>query len=110
MVAGQKNESTQLPTSELPENVNQADFSYIGEPNTVFNLNSYYADVGVDANVTIKEAGAVKVPDEMTTALPRADRELQNWLLHLLYVGRGRRYDSSKYENFGCRGWCGSPG
>lgn len=74
MVAGQKNDSTQLPTSDLPENVNQADFSYIGEPSTVFNLNSYYADVGVDANVTIKEAGAVKVPDEMTTALPRADR------------------------------------
>jgi deoxyribose-phosphate aldolase len=65
-----------LPPTPAPlVNVNQADFTYVGDPNTVFDLNSYYADVGVDANVTIKEAGAVKVPDDMTTAIPKADKK-----------------------------------
>lgn len=63
------------PTSKAPVNANQADFTYVGDPKSVFNLNGYYAEVGVDANVTIKEIGAVKVPDEMTTAMPRAGRE-----------------------------------
>jgi ribose transport system substrate-binding protein len=39
----------------------------------VFDLNKWYQDVGVEANVTIRSAGAVKVPDEMTTAIPKAN-------------------------------------
>ena len=31
-------------------NSNEADFTYVGDPNTVFDLNGYY-EVGVDANV-----------------------------------------------------------
>lgn len=62
-------------TPAAPMNVNQADFTYMGDPNAVFNLNSYYAEAGVDANVMIKEAGAVKVIDNMTTAMPRADKK-----------------------------------
>ncbi len=37
-----------------------------------FDLNGYYAEVGVEANTTIKEPGAVKVPDNVTTAMPKA--------------------------------------
>ena len=57
------------------ENPNQADFTYVGDPNTVFDLNAWYKDVGVDANTTIKSAGAVKVPDDMTTAMPKAAKK-----------------------------------
>jgi ribose transport system substrate-binding protein len=67
--------STLPPTPAAPVNVNQADFTYVGDPDTVFDLNGFYADVGVDAHVTIKETGAVKVPDEMTTAMPKADKK-----------------------------------
>ncbi len=59
-------------TLEVRVNVNEADFTYKGDPGTVFDLNSYYADVGVDAHIKIIEAGAVKVPDNMTTAMPKA--------------------------------------
>ena len=55
-----------------PENVNKADFTYVGDPDTVFDLNGWYEEVGVDANVTIKSPGAVKVPDDMTTEMPKA--------------------------------------
>lgn len=72
---GQTTSNKLSPTPTAPVNVNQADFSYVGDPHAYFNLNSYYADAGVKANVMIKEAGAVKVIDNMTTALPRADRK-----------------------------------
>jgi len=55
-----------------PENANLADFTYVGDPDTVFDLNTWYKDVGVDADVTIKSPGAVKVPDDMTTEMPKA--------------------------------------
>ena len=55
-----------------PENANIADFTYVGDPDTVFPLNAWYQDVGVDADVTIKSTGAVRVPDEMTTEMPMA--------------------------------------
>ena len=58
-----------------PENVNQADFTYVGDPDTVFDLNGWYEEVGVDANVTIKSPGAVKVPDDMTTEMPKAAKK-----------------------------------
>ncbi len=58
-----------------PVNVNQADFSYVGDHNSVFDLNNYYAEVGVNADVTISEAGTVKVSDDMTTAMARADKK-----------------------------------
>jgi ribose transport system substrate-binding protein len=62
-------------TSAARVNANEADFTYKGDPGTIFDLNGYYAEVGVDANVNIKGAGAVKVPDKMTTAMPKADRK-----------------------------------
>ena len=74
-MAGQTTGPILPHTSAARVNVNQADFTYVGDPNTVFDLNSYYAEVGVDANVMIKEAGAVKVPDDMTTAMPKADKK-----------------------------------
>jgi len=66
---------TQPATAAPPENANQADFTYVGDPNAVFDLNSYYKEVGVEANTTIKEPGAVKVPDELTTAMPKGDKK-----------------------------------
>ena len=58
-----------------PENPNEADFTYVGDPDEVFDLNTWYGDVGVEADVTIKSPGAVKVPDIMTTDMPKADEE-----------------------------------
>jgi ribose transport system substrate-binding protein len=66
-------EPTEEPTA--PENANTADFTYVGDPDEVFDLNSWYGDVGVDADVTIKSPGAVKVPDNMTTEMPKADEK-----------------------------------
>ncbi len=63
------------PDPAAPVNANQADFKFVGDPKTVFDLNGFYAKAGVEANVTIKETGAVKVPDDMTTAMPRAGRK-----------------------------------
>jgi ABC-type sugar transport system substrate-binding protein len=47
----------------------------VGDPNEVFDLNAWYADVGVEADVTILSPGAVKVPDDMTTAMPKANEK-----------------------------------
>jgi ribose transport system substrate-binding protein len=72
-------EQTTIPT--LPstpmasENANKADFTYVGDPGTVFDLNGWYKEVDVEANVTIRSKGAVKVPDEMTTAMPKANKK-----------------------------------
>ena len=66
-------EPTEEPTA--PENANPADFTYVGDPDEVFDLNAWYADVGVEADVTIKSPGAVKVPDNMTTEMPKADEK-----------------------------------
>ena len=80
-------EPTTAPTAEpttapaqptepaTPVNANLADFTYVGDPNVVFDLNGWYADVGVDANTTIKSAGLVKVPDDMTTAMPIGNKK-----------------------------------
>jgi len=57
----------------VPENVNAADFTYVGEMDEVFDLNGWYAESGVEANVTIRNAGAVRVPDDMTTPMAKAD-------------------------------------
>ncbi len=66
---------TEPPTEAAKVNVNQADFTYVGDPNEVFDLNAWYADVGVEANTTILSPGAVKVPDDMTTPMPKADKK-----------------------------------
>lgn len=58
---------------KTPENPNEADYTYVGDPDEVFDLNSWYGDVGVEADVTIKSPGAVKVPDIMTTDIPKAN-------------------------------------
>jgi ribose transport system substrate-binding protein len=67
-------EAPEEPAAPEPvENPNMADFTQIGDQTVVFDLNKWYQDVGVEANVTIRSAGAVKVPDEMTTAIPKAN-------------------------------------
>jgi ribose transport system substrate-binding protein len=66
---------TEPPTVAAPVNPNEADFTYVGDPAAVFDLNTYYKEVGVDADVTIREPGAVKVPDDMTTPMPTADKK-----------------------------------
>jgi ribose transport system substrate-binding protein len=63
---------TEPPTVAAPENANLADFTFVGDPDTIFDLNTYYKEVGVEANVMIREPGAVKVPDDMTTDMPKA--------------------------------------
>jgi ribose transport system substrate-binding protein len=64
------------PVVEEPlVNVNLADFTYVGDADTVFDLNGWYDAVGVEANVMIRNAGAVKVPDDPTTEMPKADAE-----------------------------------
>lgn len=55
-----------------PVNANLTDFTFVGDPETVFDLNGWYDEVGVEADVVIRSAGAVKVPDEMTTKIPKA--------------------------------------
>ncbi len=55
-----------------PENANLADFTYVGDQDTVFDLNGWYDEVGVEANVMIRSKGAVKVPDDLTTEMPKA--------------------------------------
>jgi ribose transport system substrate-binding protein len=71
-------EPTAVPATEVPAapvNPNLADMTYVGDTNTVFDLNGYYKSVGVDSNTTVKEPGLVKVPDDMTTAMPKADKK-----------------------------------
>lgn len=56
----------------LSTNTNLEDFTYIGDQNESFDLNSWYRESGVECDVTIRSAGAVKVPDDMTTDIPKA--------------------------------------
>ncbi len=68
-------EPTAVPATEVPAvpvNPNLADMTYIGDPDTVFDLNGYYKSVGVEANTTVKEPGLAQVVDDMTTAMPKA--------------------------------------
>lgn len=63
------------PVVEEPavvENVNLADMDFVGSPNDVFDLNGWYDAVGVEADVVIRSAGAARVPDLVTTELPKA--------------------------------------
>lgn len=66
---------TQPPAATSKENPNKADFTYVGDANTVFDLNGWYKPTGVDANVTIRSKGAVKVPDGMPTGMPKAAKK-----------------------------------
>ena len=65
---------TFTPTMSTPLNVNVADFIYVGDPEAVFDINGWYKSAGVDSTTTIGKVGAVKVPDDMTTAMPKATR------------------------------------
>jgi ribose transport system substrate-binding protein len=47
----------------------------VGDPGTIFDLIKYYKEVGVEANTLIRSKGAVKVPDEATTAMPKANKK-----------------------------------
>jgi ABC-type sugar transport system substrate-binding protein len=59
-----------------PENPNKADFTYVTDPGTIFDLNKYYKDVSVDCDVTIlSKGGTVQVPDGMTTPMPKANKK-----------------------------------
>lgn len=66
---------TEPPAPEPVVNPNLADFTPVGDQAVVFDLNGWYKEVGVDAAVTIRSAGAVRVPDEMTTPMPKANEE-----------------------------------
>lgn len=66
-------EPTEAPATN--QNPNEADFTWVGNPNDVFDLNGWYEAAGVDAAVTIKSPGAARVPDNMTTAMPKADEK-----------------------------------
>ncbi len=68
-------EATEAPEPEAVVNPNAADFTFVGEPDVVFDLNKWYGDVGVEADVTIRSAGAARVPDVMTTAMPKANEK-----------------------------------
>jgi ribose transport system substrate-binding protein len=72
---GASKDPAEPTTATASGNANEADFTYVGDPNTVFDLNTYYKEVGVDAATTIREPGAVKVPDDMTTPMPKADKK-----------------------------------
>jgi len=65
-------EPIEEPVAGPPENTNVADYTFVGDPDEVFDLNGWYEEVGVDANVTIRSAGAVRVPDEMPSGMPKA--------------------------------------
>ena len=67
--------ATEAPAAAFEGNPNEPDFTLVGDPDEVFDLNGWYADVGVEANTTIKSPGAVKVPDDMTTAMPKANEK-----------------------------------
>ncbi len=56
-------------------NPNIADFQFLGDPILVFDLNAHYKASGIESCVKIKEPGAVKVPDNVTTGLPHAKRQ-----------------------------------
>ena len=61
---------------EGPVNPNEADYTYVEDPGTVFDLNEYYGSVGVTCDVSIRSTGGtVKVPDDMTTPLPTANEK-----------------------------------
>lgn len=74
MTPSEEPAATEAPAAAR-ENPNEPDFTWVGDPNEVFDLNAYYAEVGVEANTTIKSPGAVKVPDDMTTAMPKGDEK-----------------------------------
>jgi hypothetical protein len=73
-VCGPSGAATEAPAA-FEGNPNAPDFTVVGDPNEVFDLNGWYADVGVEADVTILSPGAVKVPDDMTTAMPKANEK-----------------------------------
>lgn len=66
---------SEVAAAPANENPNEADFTWVGDPNEVFDLNGWYAESGVDASVTIKSPGAAKVPDDVTTAIPKANEK-----------------------------------
>lgn len=69
-------EPTAAPTEPpAPVNPNAVDYTFIGDPAVVFDLNQWYADVGVEAAVTIRQPGAVKVPDVMTVPMVTANEK-----------------------------------
>lgn len=63
------------PVVVEPVNPNVADYTYVGDPDVVFDLNGWYDAVGVEADVMIKNAGAAKVPDDVTTEMPQANEK-----------------------------------
>lgn len=66
---------TETPVDVPAENPNVQDFEYLGDPDTVFDLTKWYTDVGVEADIGIRNPGAALVPDEMTTPMPKANEE-----------------------------------
>lgn len=65
-------EPVEEPVDETVVNPNLDDYTFVGDPDAVFDLNAWYDDAGVEADVTIWSTGAVRVPDEMPTGMPEA--------------------------------------
>jgi ABC-type sugar transport system substrate-binding protein len=72
MINGEEKMMEDSKNQKPAVNANLADFTFIGDPRSVFDLNGWYAKSGVECDVTIRSAGAVKVPDDMTTRMPKA--------------------------------------
>ena len=63
----------QAAPSEKLVHSNADDFDYIEGPGTVFDINTYYKNVGIDCDVTLlSTGGTVRVPDHMTSPMPQA--------------------------------------
>jgi ABC-type sugar transport system substrate-binding protein len=70
--AGKRVTAPTIAPTAVPVNANAADFTYVGDPKVVYDLNGWYKSASVEATTTIVEPGAVKVPDDMTTTMPKA--------------------------------------
>ncbi len=71
--------ASEAASAGASDNPNAADFTYVEADyvkDGVFDISNYYSSLGVDCNVTIKEqGGVVRVKDEMTTQIPKANEK-----------------------------------
>lgn len=74
---GAKTEEDVKDSSEAnQEDPNINDYTYVTEAGTKCNLNDYYGEYGVECDVDVRGmGGAVNIPDEMTTDIPKIGKE-----------------------------------
>lgn len=77
-------EEAAAPVEETPEvevaaavDANVGDYTYVQQPGDPFNIRQYYVDAGFnDCNLTLTgKGGVVNIPDNPTTAMPKANEE-----------------------------------